>query len=395
MNKLKGKVQHYDWGGTDFIPSLLGLSNPAKKPFAEYWLGAHPNAPSQVVKSDGQEESLDAFIAADPSKILGKKIADEFGTLPYLLKVLDVRNMLSIQVHPSKAEAEKGFARENEAGIPATAPNRNYKDENHKPEVMVALSDFWLLHGFRPRASVLEILDRVGELNPLTPVFENRGHAGLFKYVMELPQAGVEKLLYPLAQRTVSMYQSGKLSRDNPDFWAARALEGGSVGDRGIFSIYFFNLLHLHPGEGIFQDAGVPHAYLEGQNVELMANSDNVLRGGLTTKYIDVSELLKHTIFEGIFPEILKADEEKDFLEFDFPVPDFKIARYRSSKTLVATVKSKTVEILLLVEGSASAKNGMQELGLKRGEAILLTAGEEIELQLEPGSLLFRAAAPA
>ena len=395
MNKLKGIVQHYDWGGTEFIPALLGVSNPAKKPFAEYWLGAHPSAPSQIVKNDGQEEGLDTFIAADPAKILGKKIADEFGSLPYLMKVLDVRNMLSIQVHPTKPEAEKGFARENEAGIHPAAPNRNYKDENHKPEVMVALSDFWLLHGFRPHAAMLEILDRVGELNALTPVFENRGYAGLYKYIMELPQAGVEKLLYPLAQRTTSMYQAGKLNRDNPDFWAARAMEGGDMSDRGIFSIYFFNLLHLHPGEVIFQDVGIPHAYLEGQNVELMANSDNVLRGGLTKKYIDVPELLKHTIFEGIFPAILGAGEDKEFSEFTFPVPDFNISRYLAKKNLTATVKSKTVEIILVIDGSASAKNGLQSLNLKRGESIVLIAGEEIELQFEPGCLLFRASAPA
>jgi mannose-6-phosphate isomerase len=395
MNKLKGTVQHYDWGGTEFIPALLGISNPAKKPFAEYWLGAHPSAPSQVVKNDGQEEGLDTFIAVDPTKILGKKIADQFGSLPYLMKVLDVRNMLSIQVHPTKPEAEKGFARENEAGIDSAAPNRNYKDENHKPEVMVALSDFWLLHGFRPHAAMLEILDRVGELNALTPVFENRGYAGLYKYIMELPQAGVEKLLYPLSQRTISMYQAGKLNKDNPDFWAARAMESGNMSDRGIFSIYFFNLLHLHPGEVIFQDAGIPHAYLEGQNVELMANSDNVLRGGLTKKHVDVPELLKHTIFEGIFPAILGTGEDKEFSEFTFPVPDFNISRYLATKSLTVTVNSKTVEIILVMGGSASAKNGMQSLNLKKGESIVLIAGEEIELQLEPGCLLFRASAPA
>jgi mannose-6-phosphate isomerase len=146
------------------------------------------------------------------------------------------------------------------------------------------------------------------------------------------------------------MYQSGKLSKDNPDFWAARALEAG-VGDRGVFSIYFFNLVHLSPGQAIFQDAGIPHAYLEGQNVELMSNSDNVLRGGLTTKHIDVTELLKHVIFEGIEPEILNGEKADEADDFNFPVPDFKITRYQSPKKHAFHNKSKTLEIVLVLEG--------------------------------------------
>ena len=394
MYKLKGKVQHYDWGGTDFIPALLSINNPSKKPFAEYWLGAHHQAPGQIILPNGEEESLADFIARDPKKVLGKKIAEQFGGLPYLLKVLDVKKMLSIQVHPSKAEAEKGFARENEAGVDPKAPGRNYRDDNHKPEVMVALSDFWLLHGFRHKDAMLEILDRVGELNALTPVFENRGYAGLYKYVMELPQAGVEKLLNPLAQRTISMYQSGKLSKDNPDFWAARALEAG-VGDRGVFSIYFFNLVHLSPGQAIFQDAGIPHAYLEGQNVELMSNSDNVLRGGLTTKHIDVTELLKHVIFEGIEPEILNGEKADDADDFNFPVPDFKITRYHNPKKHAFHNKSKTLEIVLVIEGGVNMKSESEHIGLEKGEALVLTAGESVEFLLEPNALIFKASAPA
>jgi len=394
MYKLKGKVQHYDWGGTDYIPALLGINNPSKKPFAEYWLGAHHQAPSHVLMPGGEEESLVDFISRDPKKVLGKKVAEQFGSLPYLLKVLDVKKMLSIQVHPSKTEAEKGFARENEAGVDAKAASRNYKDDNHKPEMMVALSDFWLLHGFRHKEAMLEILDRVGEMNALTPVFENRGYAGLYKYVMELPQAGVEKLLNPLAQRTISMYQSGKLGKDNPDFWAARALEAG-VGDRGVFSIYFFNLVHLSPGQAIFQDAGIPHAYLEGQNVELMANSDNVLRGGLTTKHIDVNELLKHVIFEGIVPEILQGEKVDEADDFNFPVPDFKITRYEATKKRSFHSKSRTLDILLVVEGRANVKSESEHIDLEKGEALVLTAGESVELQLDPNTLVFKASTPA
>ncbi len=151
MHKLKGKVQHYAWGGTEYIPQLLGEENPGHQPYAEYWMGAHTSSPSVVLFDETHHTTLDRLIKEDPHAWLGDKVTTRFGALPYLFKVLDVRDMLSIQVHPTKAEAEKGFARENEAGIPLSASNRNYKDDNHKPEVMVALSEFWLLHGFKEK----------------------------------------------------------------------------------------------------------------------------------------------------------------------------------------------------------------------------------------------------
>jgi mannose-6-phosphate isomerase len=148
---LKGKVMHYPWGGYDFIPSWLGITNEEHKPFAEYWMGVHPLAASTVIMPEG-EVSLDALIKADPNKTLGIKTVTQYDDeLPYLFKVQDIKDMLSIQVHPSKKEAEKGFKAEQAAGIPFDAPNRNYKDKNHKPEVMVALSEFWLLHGLLVR----------------------------------------------------------------------------------------------------------------------------------------------------------------------------------------------------------------------------------------------------
>ncbi|RYZ27358.1 MAG: mannose-6-phosphate isomerase, class I, partial [Chitinophagaceae bacterium] len=146
--KLKGVVQHYSWGGTDFIPQLLGVSNPEQKPFAEYWLGAHPAAPAIL---ESLNLSLHQFISNHPKEALGDQVAPKFGSLPYLFKILDVKQMLSIQVHPSKVAAEEEFEKENKAGVAINAPNRNYKDSNHKPELMYALSDFWLLHGFKKK----------------------------------------------------------------------------------------------------------------------------------------------------------------------------------------------------------------------------------------------------
>src|SRR5919112_2494898 len=152
---LKGKVQHYSWGGFQFIPQLLQINNEEQKPCAEYWLGAHPGQPSTVIVNN-KEFSLNTFIEECKEDVLGATVAKRFETLPYLFKVLDVRQMLSIQVHPNKEWAKKSFESENERGIPLSAPHRNYKDTNHKPELMVALSDFWLLHGFKPAEQLAE-----------------------------------------------------------------------------------------------------------------------------------------------------------------------------------------------------------------------------------------------
>ncbi|HYH13730.1 MAG TPA: mannose-6-phosphate isomerase, class I, partial [Flavisolibacter sp.] len=326
--KLEGKVQPYAWGGYDYLPQLLNRDNKDQKPFAEYWLGAHPNHPGTVLRGTDLA-TLDTLIREDKDAALGPVVAKQFGALPYLLKVLDVRQMLSIQVHPSKVEAEKGYQRENEAGIPVTAAYRNYKDDNHKPELMVALSPFWLLHGFKPLEQLKAVITQTPELQSLAPVLEEGGYKGLYEKVMTLSQEEVNSWLAPLARRVVPLYEAGQLSKSTEDFWAARAIQSycqNGQYDRGIFSIYFFNLLELQKGEGIFQQAGMPHAYLEGQNVEIMANSDNVLRAGLTDKHIDVPELLKHTVFEGTHAKVIKATSSETF--YEAPVPEFGLYQY-------------------------------------------------------------------
>jgi mannose-6-phosphate isomerase class I len=171
---LHGVVQHYDWGGYDFIPKLLGIANSERKPFAELWMGAHPKAPATADVA-GLAMPLDQLIAEVPDRILGPSASARFGgRLPYLFKVLDVASMLSIQVHPTKEQAAAGFARENAAGIDLGAAERNYKDDNHKPEVAVAVTDFWMLHGFRPLEQIAEALRKVPELCSIMPDFSAR-----------------------------------------------------------------------------------------------------------------------------------------------------------------------------------------------------------------------------
>ena len=316
---LKGTVKHYDWGGFSFIPDLLkqdNKANKANKPFAEYWMGTHPLGISMVQTGASTEEPLSVLA----------------GKLPYLFKAQDVKEMLSIQAHPSKEAAEIEFAKENAAGIPPDAPNRNYKDDNHKPEMLVALGDFWLLHGFKPVEELVYTLLNVAELRELLPVFNQHGYAGLYKHVMEMPQDDVNRILQPLVNNIATVYSDSNPDKSDEDFWAAKAAQTFTKNhnlDRGIFSIYFFNIVQLKKGEGLFQGAGLPHAYLEGKCVEIMASSDNVLRGGLTTKHVDVKELLKHVKCEATFPDILPGEKISDTERvYKTSAPDFLLSAF-------------------------------------------------------------------
>lgn len=397
--RLEGKVQHYAWGGFHYIPALLGIPE-TKEPSAEYWMGAHQSAPS-VVRANGDTTTLDKQVKANPEKVLGAKVWERFGELPFLLKILDVKDMLSIQVHPTKVEAEKGFARENAAGIALNAANRNYKDDNHKPEIMVALSEFWLLHGFLPEDKLKQVLQTISEFSFLLPVFEKEGYYGLYKVVMEMPQDEVNKLLRPLAERVLPAYQAGKLAKSDPAFWTGRAITNDPKGldnlDRGIFSIYFFNIMEVHPGDAVFQDAGIPHAYLEGQNVELMANSDNVLRGGLTPKHIDVPELLKHTRFEAVHPEILQGDTVKGGLEiiYNSPAPDFVVSKITLKAGQQYEYTSEATEIMLVLEGNAviTGEDG-EAIDLKKGQSVVTYYNAGYKIQSQAGTIIYKASVP-
>lgn len=396
--RLSGKVQHYDWGGTDLIPLLLNIENKSRQPFAEYWLGAHDTAPSEVEINEIEFSPLNKLINANPELLLGKEVADQFKRLPFLLKILDVKKMLSIQVHPSKHDAEKEFERENAEKIPLTSSNRNYKDDNHKPELMVALSDFWLLHGFKSPEKLVDILQNTPELKKLLPLFDQSGYEGLYQSIMEMPTHEVNNLLEPLLQRIIPLYNQHKLQKNSEDFWAARAAltfnEPGKI-DKGIFSIYFFNLVHLRKGEGIYQAAGVPHAYLEGQNVEIMANSDNVLRGGLTTKHIDVKELMKHIKFKSINPQIIHPTLTGSKKKYETPAEDFELSLVDMETGESISLSSYTTEIIFVLKGNVEMEQkNTNGLKLKRGQSAVLFAGAEVEITANENSHWYLASVP-
>lgn len=357
-------------------------------------MGAHPSAPSDLLMRDGNR-SLYTVCQENPESVLSEKVYDRFGELPYLFKVLDVRNMLSIQVHPTKEEAEKGFDREEAEGIPINAPNRNYKDRNHKPEVMVALGEFWLLHGFTAIAAIEKTLEEVPEFNVLLPYFRKEGLKELYRFVMEMQQPEINALLANLIKREVRKKKEGLLTREQPGWWVAKLYENRTeIGDidRAVFSLYLFNIVKVNPGEAVFQGAGVPHAYMEGQCIELMANSDNVLRAGLTDKHIDVPELMKHTLFETIQPQVMPGSQVLPGERvYPCPVPDFGIARIDLTATIAYSSKASSLEIWVVTEGGAVVNNS---LALKRGESFAVFADESYTIEASGHCTLFKAFVP-
>jgi mannose-6-phosphate isomerase len=394
--KLEGRIKHYDWGGFDFLAAFLSQPNTGKKPMAEFWLGAHHLSPSFIVSEKGKI-NLEEFISNDKENILGKIVSKKFKRLPYLLKILDVKNMLSIQVHPSKHEAEIGFAEENKKGISIDSDKRNYKDDNHKPELMVALDEFWLLHGFKPVEKLLATLESIPEFNSLLEIFKSTGYDQLYKTAMEMPQSSVDQILQPLVDRIIPLYKKQQLKKTDEDFWAARAaisFEAKNKIDRGIFSIYFLNLIRLQKGEGIFQDAGILHSYLEGRNVEIMANSDNVLRGGLTNKNIDVKELMRHVKFEETIPEVLHPVRSGNENVFITAAPDFKLSYCHLNIGEEISMHSSSAEMILVVKGKISIQAPGQQMILEQGEAALVISGLDLTIKPEIESEFFRAGTP-
>lgn len=393
--RLRGKVQNYAWGGYHYIPTLLNIDNNDHQSFAEYWMGIHSSGVAQIETTEGWQ-LLDLFLQKNPD-VLGTKTLQQFNTLPYLFKVLDVREMLSIQVHPNKIEAEQGFAKEEAEGISINAFNRNYKDKNHKPEMMVALTPFWLLHGFKSATLLQKILQDIEVFHPLISIFNKGNYKALYQYIMEMPQDQLDSMFQPILKKIIPLYQQEKLDKSNPDFWAVRAVINQSNPyqniDRGIFSIYFFNLLQLQPGQAIFQGAGVPHAYLEGINVEIMANSDNVLRGGLTPKYIDVKELIKHIQFESITPAILNGEAKRQERIYTCPVPDFGLSKIMLKAGELLSQHSKSFEIGILLEGNIQIETTKKKIFYK-GESFAIAAGTNYTITSKSGCIIYKAFVP-
>lgn len=382
--KLTGTHQHYDWGGANFIPNWLKLKQTEDKPYAEYWLGAHRSAPS-LIEFEGQWLPLDRVIDKAP-KLLGEESRAKFGDeLPYLLKILDVKQPLSIQLHPTKAEAELGFERENQLGIALNAPNRTYKDRNHKPEMMIALSDFWLLHGFRPLAEMKSVLAERPSLQGLAQRIDTVGLPQVYREIMQATQAQLEKWLLPIITEKQLEYQQDKLKWDSPDYWVLYSMEAMGISseklDAGLLCFYLFNIVNLKKGEGIYQGAGLPHAYLRGQNIELMAASDNVIRGGLTPKFVDIPALLNTIEYREVVPKIIPAYQGEEAL-YLYPTPeakDFAMQRLSFNPFDEEAFITTSSSILLVMAGSLYIDLGEDSIHLSQGEAVFISADTQVD----------------
>ena len=374
--QLKGCIQPYVWGGKHYIANLLNVTN-AQEPYAEYWLGAHTSAPSQLLITNGEISLLD-FLHKNPTA-LGTQSRQLFGdNLPYLLKILDVANPLSIQLHPTKEQAEIGFAQENTAGIPLNDPKRTYKDDNHKPEMMIALSDFWLLHGFKTKAQILDTLRQRPSLAELATKLTSQNLADFYADIMLATQDQLAQWLLPIIDSQQKAYEQNQLAMQDPDYWVLYTLHAMKISrdklDAGLMSFYLFNIVNLQGGEGIFQAAGVPHAYLRGQNIELMACSDNVIRGGLTPKHVDIEQLLKIIDCSEIVPQIIAPAPKNQVYTYPTPIADFALSNMPYVKNTEISDRTLNGTILFVMAGEISLEAAQQKLTLKQGQATFIEA---------------------
>jgi mannose-6-phosphate isomerase len=393
---LKNTIQEYAWGSHTAIPELLGEKPPSAAPQAELWMGAHPKAPS-MVESDGEWVSLLALIEKYPERILGEETAKRFtNKLPYLFKVLAAAQPLSIQAHPSRDQAVRGFERENRLGIPLNAPNRNYKDDNHKPECICALTPFWALNGFRNVSDILALMEKIrplglkNELDALRKEQNSRGLKRFFQFIMSM---GPEQK----KQITADAVKHAEIvAEDHPIFTWMTRLYASYPGDIGIFSPVLLNLICLEPGQALFLPSGELHAYLDGVGMELMANSDNVLRGGLTPKHVDVPALLDVLNFEERPVDILTG-KQINACEYRYPTKakEFVLSVVCMEESMICVTEHENVEILLCTDGKAEVSESGRDdkIILAQGTSIVIPAAVT-EYSIKGKATLYKASVP-
>ena len=398
---LKNTVQDYAWGSLTAIPELLG--QPATdKPQAELWMGAHPKAPSQAYH-DGKWESLLQVIEANPTDMLGKEVAEKFGgKLPYLFKVLAAAKPLSIQAHPNAHQAKEGFERENRLGIPLMSSNRNYKDDNHKPECLCALTRFWGMNGFRRITEIIKYLGGLckdvleDEIALVESQPNSQGLKHLFQSLLTMPP---EKKMAAISS-AVSHATSFKAPRDilpDPVFQWIQQLHAEYPEDIGVLFPALFNLFCLEPGQALYLPSGEPHAYLEGVGIELMANSDNVLRGGLTQKHLDVPELLNILTFQEQALSVISPRKSSDVeWVYDTPAEEFSLSVISIfPKSYWISHGKRSAEILLCTEGQLVLDSGPGDdpIHLFRGVSVMVPASVE-QYHLYGDGMCYKASVP-
>lgn len=387
MLLLQNTIQRYAWGRRDGMAELVG-SAPTGGPEAELWVGAHPVAPSRVV-GDPSGRTLDEVIADDPTRWLGADLAARgVTTLPFLLKVLAIGEPLSLQAHPSEEEARAGFRREEAAGIAIDDPARTYRDPNAKPESLVALTDTWALCGFRAPDQVADLLEPLGvvALEPVLKALAGGAPATLgeaLAWVLHLH--GPERAAVADA---VAVAAAGRSSgrRADPYHWVVE-LARRHPGDPGCLAPLLLHVLHLAPDDAVHLPAGNLHAYLAGAGVELMAASDNVLRGGLTVKHIDVDELLHVLRFEPGLPAPPARRHRTDGLvTYDCGEEAFGLAVVDPTPDGTAFVPTGP-SLLLATGGPVQVSGPTGSVSLHGGAGAFVPPGRDRYLAEGPGRL--------
>lgn len=362
---------NYTWGSASMLPELLGRENPSKEPVAELWMGVHKKAPSYVVVQN-QRVLLSDFVRDCPGA-LGSRISQVFGAVPFLFKVLAIEKPLSVQVHPNKRAAEKGYRLENALGVREQDFSRNYIDGNHKPEIITALTDFYALYGFREPGEIIEDFSRVDHIAAKEAVkvlksrSERAGLEAFFFRIMNLKKYNIPGFIKAVLH---SVHNRHSLSAR----WVKKIHEYFPH-DPGICAPFILNLVHLKPGEALYTPAGVLHSYLQGLGVELMSNSDNVLRCFLTEKHIDTIELSRITKYWSRKPQVLPPEELSPGLSFfASPLKDFILL-----KGIVSEGKSVNISyddcfrMIICTEGSLEFKfQGGGVYHVNRGESYFI-----------------------
>ncbi|NMD59904.1 UNVERIFIED_ORG: mannose-6-phosphate isomerase type 1 [Nocardia globerula] len=395
MELITGVIKSYDWGSRRTLAELAGRPSPSPTPEAELWFGAHESAPSAVGEPSGSITLIDR-IREDPQTQLGAQCAEAYdGTLPFLLKILAAEKPLSLQAHPTSAQAEAGFARENAAGIDLAASYRNYRDSRHKPELVVALERFEALAGFRDISStvtLLTALDLSGVADDIASLAANPCPAELKAVALRWMRSSREhhdRLALEVIERATALLDSGgrAVDRFEAELSTAVDLARRYPGDPGVLMSLLLNRVSLAPGEGLFLPAGNLHAYLSGSAVEIMANSDNVLRGGLTTKHIDVDELSRILDFTPIPVDVLDPEPSDRGSEYIYPapVPEFVLRRWELDGNREAALSGVGPAVVLCTAGRVKIRAGDQQMEISGGKAVWLPAGDSVTMTATDG----------
>jgi mannose-6-phosphate isomerase len=390
VHEIENVLRDYAWGSTTAIAGLLGRPE-SGRPEAEMWIGAHPDSPSVARRPDGTTVPLDDLIAEDPEHYLSAESVAAFGPkLPFLTKILAASQPLSLQVHPSLEQAQAGFARENADGVAPDAPHRNYRDDNHKPEMIFALTPFEALCGFRPPAATRKILlhlagcfDLVESevpalLTELLQLLENPDEGAGLRSSFERLINGGEEVSHATAMVAAALISGAPLAPYQAELSTVVSLNEKYPGDPGVLLSLLLNRLSLAPGDAVYLPAGNIHAYLHGLGVEVMASSDNVLRGGLTPKFVDVPELLKTIEFRPVDVPLLTPEFSALGQElYRPPFREFQLQRIELAPGAAPVPLAQSgAAVVIVVEGAVYLDSPKGDLELARGASAFLAAAE-------------------